>query len=66
MRLHFTSREIGLQQMAIENIDPPGGIGRGVVARTFAEMAMAVVQDRGRDLLDAIFHGSPSQPAENR
>jgi hypothetical protein len=66
MHRDFSGCEIGFKQIAFENVDPPGRIGRGIVARTLAEMATPVMQDRGGDLLEPILHVSSSQSAENR
>jgi len=41
-------------QRALENIEPPGGIGGRIVGRAFAEMAVPLAQNRRADILHAI------------
>ena len=44
-----------LEQFALADVEPPGGIGGQILARPFAEMTLFGGQNRGRHLFD---HGA--------
>ena len=46
--------KVGLKQRALEDIEPPCGIGRRIIGAALAEMAMPIAQDAGADFFHAV------------
>ena len=52
--------KVGLKQCALDDIEPPCGIGRRIIGAALAEMAMPIAQDAGADF----FHASSPSPLD--
>ncbi|MGY3454461.1 hypothetical protein ACVILH_006803 [Bradyrhizobium sp. USDA 4353] len=51
MAANLAAPDVGLEQQAFADIEPPGGVGRGVIGRPLAEMTVLGAEHLGRQLL---------------